>query len=150
MMDRLTERHYDGNGHYMKCSGRSECDGLCGNCDELEKIVDRLAAYERTGLEPADIQAVCAVAARVEEYKSKAGTFELPPVKIGDFAWVIRNYKGVPHAQVGKVTDMYFTREMKLNVAVKHIARGAWGEAVFATQEDAEKAIAERKRAGHV
>ena len=72
-MDRLTERHYDGNGHYMKCSERSKCNGLCGNCDELEKIVDRLAAYEDTGLDPADIQAVCAIAARVMEYERTAG-----------------------------------------------------------------------------
>ena len=80
-----------------------------------------------------------------KKFKDRARFLEMPPVKIGDFAWVIRNYKGVPHAQTGKVTDMYFTREMKLNVVVSHIARGAWGESVFATQADAEKAIAERK-----
>lgn len=80
-----------------------------------------------------------------EQFKDRARFLEMPPVKIGDFAWVIRNYKGVPHAQTGKVTDMYFTREMKLHIVVSHIARGAWGEAVFATQEEAEKAIAEKK-----
>ena len=45
-MDRLTELHYDRKGHYMKCSGFSSCDGHCGNCDELDKLVDRLAAIE--------------------------------------------------------------------------------------------------------
>lgn len=55
-MERLTEKHYDGNGHYMKCSGENpECDGLCGNCNELDKIVEKLAAYEDTGLEPGEV-----------------------------------------------------------------------------------------------
>ena len=37
-MERLTEKHYLGTDHYMKCSG---------NC-----LVERLAAYEDTGLTP--------------------------------------------------------------------------------------------------
>ena len=43
---RLTEKHYNGEGYYMKCSGLCHFDGHCGNCDELEKIVDRLGEYE--------------------------------------------------------------------------------------------------------
>ena len=84
-------------------------------------------------------------AEKCDHFKDRARFLEMPPVKIGDFAWVIRNYKGIPHAQTGKVTDMYFTREMELHVVVSHIARGAWGKTVFATQEEAEKAIAEKK-----
>ncbi len=30
----------------MRCSGSLECDGLCGNCDELEKVVNRLGEFE--------------------------------------------------------------------------------------------------------
>lgn len=53
-MERYTEKHYDGNGYYLVCSGN--CETLnCGNCDTLDKIVDRLAAYEDTGLEPEEI-----------------------------------------------------------------------------------------------
>ena len=54
-MERYTEKHYDGNGYYLICSGN--CETLnCGDCGILDKIVDRLAAYEDTGLEPEDIK----------------------------------------------------------------------------------------------
>ncbi len=53
-MERYTEKHYDGNGYYLICSGN--CKTLnCGDCGILDKIVDRLAAYEDTGLEPEEI-----------------------------------------------------------------------------------------------
>lgn len=54
-MERYTEKHYDGNGHYLICSGA--CETLnCGDCGILDKIVDRLAAYEDTGLTPEEVQ----------------------------------------------------------------------------------------------
>ena len=44
-MERYTEKHYDGNGYYLICSGN--CETLnCGDCGILDKIVDRLAAIE--------------------------------------------------------------------------------------------------------
>ena len=53
-MERYTEKHYDGNGYYLICSGN--CETLnCGDCGILDKTVDRLAAYEDTGLEPEEI-----------------------------------------------------------------------------------------------
>lgn len=48
-MERYTEKHYDGNGYYLLCSGNCETFN-CGDCGILDKIVDRLAAYEDTGL----------------------------------------------------------------------------------------------------
>ena len=54
-MKRYTEKHYDENGYYLICSGN--CETLnCGDCGILDKIVDRLAAYEDTGLEPEDLK----------------------------------------------------------------------------------------------
>ena len=44
-MERYTEKHYDGNGYYLICSGNCETFN-CGDCGILDKIVDRLAAYE--------------------------------------------------------------------------------------------------------
>lgn len=67
------------------------------------------------------------------------------PCKIGDEVWAIRNYNGVKHPQKGFVSDMLFTRDMKLHIVVKHIARGEWGKDVFATYEEAAEAIGERK-----
>ena len=54
-MERYTENHYDGNGYYLICSGNCEMIN-CGDCDILGEIVDRLAAYEDTGLEPEEIE----------------------------------------------------------------------------------------------
>ena len=63
------------------------------------------------------------------------------PCKIGDRVWAIRNWKGVPNASEGIVSEMFFNKDMELMIVVKHIARGKWGEKVFATQEDAEAHI---------
>lgn len=54
-MERYTEKHYDGNGYYLICSGNCETFN-CGDCGILDKIVDRLASYEDTGLEPEDFK----------------------------------------------------------------------------------------------
>lgn len=67
------------------------------------------------------------------------------PCKIGDEVWVIRSFKGIKRPQKGTVGEMLFTSEMKLMIVVSHVARGLWGEKIFATKEDAEKAIGERK-----
>lgn len=44
-MDRLTYYHVGEKGAYMICSGNCR-GGLCEECEEFEKIIDRLAAYE--------------------------------------------------------------------------------------------------------
>lgn len=67
------------------------------------------------------------------------------PCKIGDTVWAIRNYHGVKHPQQGVVTDMFFLNNMELQIVVKFVARGKWGETIFATKEDAEKAIGGNK-----
>lgn len=56
-MERLTEHHVNKSfGAYMVCS--ETCDNsICRvDCKEISKIVDRLAAYEDTGLEPEKIK----------------------------------------------------------------------------------------------
>ena len=56
-MERLTEKHFGNEGYYMKCSEFcANDDEMCGSCSEIDKIVDRLAAYEDTGLEPEDFK----------------------------------------------------------------------------------------------
>ena len=55
-MERLTEKHYGGNGYYMACS--EHCNKECFDCKEIDKIIDRLGTYEDTGLEPEEIYEV--------------------------------------------------------------------------------------------
>ena len=45
-MSRLTLPHYSGKGHYMKCSEQFGCSGECADCEELEKLGEKLADYE--------------------------------------------------------------------------------------------------------
>ena len=51
-MERLTEKHYLGTDHYMKCSGNCNVDMDCIDCPSFDRLVERLAAYEDTGLTP--------------------------------------------------------------------------------------------------
>lgn len=68
------------------------------------------------------------------------------PCKIGDRVYAIRSYKGHKHPQDGIVSDMLFTQDMRLQIVVRHIARGEWGKQIFATREEAVSAIeGERK-----
>lgn len=43
---RLTEKHYNGDGYYMKCSGTCSGAFLCDDCPEMGKLVDRLGELE--------------------------------------------------------------------------------------------------------
>lgn len=54
-MERLTEKHYLGTDHYMKCFGNCDVDMDCIDCPSFDRLVERLAAYEDTGLTPAEV-----------------------------------------------------------------------------------------------
>lgn len=103
-------------------------------CFEVEKVIKtKTHLYADLG----DIVRMLLAAPKVDAVQV--------PCKIGDFVWAIRNYQGTPHPQQGKVSEMYFTKDMKLQIVVSHICRGYWGETIFATYEEAEKAIREGK-----
>lgn len=63
------------------------------------------------------------------------------PCKMNDEAWAIRHYRGVVYAQKGFVNEMFFTKDMRLMIVVKNIARGEFGKTVFLTKEEAEQAL---------
>ena len=67
------------------------------------------------------------------------------PCKIGDAVWCVRSFHGHQHPQMGVVSEMLFTKEMKLQITVKYVGRGQWGEKIFPTYEEAEAAIKEKK-----
>lgn len=55
-MERLTESHFGADDHYMKCSEFcSNDDEMCAICPKHDEMINRLAAYEDTGLAPADV-----------------------------------------------------------------------------------------------
>lgn len=62
-MERLTELHYKkSDGYYIRCSEHCNNDICDCGCEKFEQIVDRLGAYEDTGLEPGEIEAVAGLA----------------------------------------------------------------------------------------
>lgn len=67
------------------------------------------------------------------------------PCNIGDTVWCIRNFHGHKHPQEGIVSEMNFTRDMKLQIVVKYVGCGHWGEKIFPTREEAEAAIKEKE-----
>lgn len=72
------------------------------------------------------------------------------PCKIGDTVWCIRNFHGHKHAQEGIVSEMLFTKAMKLQIVVKYVGRGHWGEKIFPTREAAESAINKKEKENEV
>lgn len=72
-------------------------------------------------------------------------TVELP-CKIGDVVWAIRDFMDHPRVLQGIVSEMLFTADMRLCIVVRFICRGEWGKVVFATEEEARQAIAERMK----
>lgn len=100
MMERLTEHHVDGKGAYMKCSEHCEED-RCGDCGNINHIIDRLAAYEDTGFTPEEIsQQRFFIAALKDPEKlarlrdivlaDEAGRLVVLPCKAGDIIYQMR------------------------------------------------------------
>lgn len=110
----------------------------------------KLAAYEDTGLEPEEIaQAMedCADTAAASQWTIKQlAEVGVPPCKIGDSIFCIRNFCGGKRAVPGVVSEMYYTGpEMVLTIVVRGCCRGEWGKIVFPTLEAAEAALKERQ-----
>lgn len=108
----------------------------------LQELEDGIHPDRVTGLNP---NALCARLRDVVNMVLDAPA--VPAIRIpcreGDLVWVIRNYQGVRHPQQGRVSELTITRDLRLMITVKHIARGEWGKAVFATYEEAAQAIKE-------
>lgn len=51
-MKRLTKKFEHSEKHSMKCAASPTCPMNCECCTELDRIVNRLGAYEDTGLTP--------------------------------------------------------------------------------------------------
>ena len=160
-MERLTEKHYLAEDHYMKCSEDCNVDMDCVDCPAFDKLIERLAAYEDTGLTPEEIKApftedtminLAAQALGVEPSRlrelaeaDKDGRCVVLPCKVGDTVWrIVRD--GEPHITRDEVRDMYFADDMTLCVELvggRVTFTEKFGKTVFLTREEAEKALQE-------
>ena len=104
-MERLTKRLEDGQAVFHECHGTcGTCDGA--NCYCIAPMVDRLAAYEDTGLEPEDLKkafnetAILKLAAQALSttpdhlrdilQEEQAGRLVVLPCKVGDTVWLLK------------------------------------------------------------
>ena len=158
-MERLTEKHYLAEDHYMKCSEDCNVDMDCVDCPAFDKLIERLAAYEDTGLTPEEIKApftedaminLAAQALGVEPSRlrelaevDKDGRCVVLPCKVGDTVWrIVRD--GEPHITRDEVRDMYFADDMTPCVELvgeRVTFTEKFGKTVFLSREEAEKAL---------
>lgn len=155
-MERLTEKHYLGTDHYMKCSGNCNVDMDCVDCPSFDRLVERLAAYEDTGLTPEEVSALikdwsdlcttigeCGGIDRLRELDEadKNGRVVVRPCKIGDVL-----YRASPSGVVvHRVANMVY-RELTSRWYIDTIpnlpyASEELGKTTFLTREEAEKAL---------
>lgn len=126
-------------------------------------FVDRLAAYEDTGLTPeevlpkdkadeialklmrlADLESLCSYD-RIRELAEadKDGRVVVLPCKVGDTVWrIVRD--GEPHITRDEVRDMYFADDMTPCVELvggRVTFTEKFGKTIFLSREEAEKAL---------
>ena len=160
-MERLTEKHYLAEDHYMKCSEDCNVDMDCVDCPAFDKLIERLAAYEDTGLTPEEIkdpftedaminlaaQALGVEPSRLRELAEvdKDGRVVVLPCKVGDTVWrIVRD--GEPHITRDEVRDMYFADDMTPCVELvggRVTFTEKFGKTVFLSREEAERALQE-------
>lgn len=150
-MERLTMRYGDSTEYYQKCA---ETCGECDGCWNLNEAVNRLGAYEDTGLTPE----VCANYKTFEdECISKGVTFSrivelmnadtegrlvVLPCKVGDGLWTFCSYP-VEQVYSFTVTDISTLngRTMLITSRCGVIDARDVGKTVFLTRKEAEKAL---------
>ena len=157
-MERLTEKHYLGTDHYMKCSGSCNVDMYCIDCPSFDRLVERLAAYEDTGLTPGEVKSMQeehfsglemaklhSALMELKKYQEadKDGRLVVLPCKAGDTVYrIVRDAD--PHIARDEVRNMYFADDMTLCVELvggRIILSEKFGKTVFLTREAAEAAL---------
>lgn len=135
-MERLTEKHYLAEDHYMKCSDTCHGDMDCIDCPAFDQLVERLAAYE-------DIAELCGGVDRLRELAEadKDGRLVVMPCKVGDKLYRVFAGEIFEH-RVG--TMKYFAIQGRWGIETYPFCpcvESSIGKTVFLTREEAEKAM---------
>lgn len=167
-MERLTEKHYLGADHYMKCSGNCNVDMDCIDCPSFDRLVERLAAYEDTGLTPEEVSALvkdwsdrctivgeCGGIDRLRELAEadKDGRMVVPPCKVGDRLYEVTGRKTISVYKVRAIRVELFGLFIEWDIvegfvwqSLAGINAGEIGKTVFLTREEAEEALEAMKK----
>ena len=151
-MERLTEKHYLGTDHYMTCSGNCNVDMDCIDCPSFDRLVERLAAYEDTGLYPESVEALKLsmmgkAISEITEFEGlpidrlrglaeadKDGRLVVLPCKPGDTVYMISWRLNGRHEIEERVFSLTYFDPAK------------YGKDYFLTREEAEKALEAMKK----
>lgn len=168
-MERLTEKHYLGTDHYMKCSGSCNVDMDCIDCPSFDCLVERLAAYEDTGLTPercaefarADAEGRYIVmrdaeqegVARLRELAEadKDGRLVVLPCKVGQRVFALldtdKHISECEVKQIGMGNKIGFIGLEPIGARGREygISLNGFGKNVFLTREEAENALGAMK-----
>ena len=165
-MERLTEKHYLCTDHYMKCSGNCSADMDCIDCPSFDRLVERLAAYEDTGLEPEQCEnAKTIIESAFSDDTSKAerirellkadrdGRLVVLPCKPGDRLYEVTGRKTISVYEVRAIRVELFGLFIEWDIveglvwqSLSGINAGEIGKTVFLTREEAEKALEAMKK----
>lgn len=161
-MKRLTEKHYNGKDYYMMCSGVLRCPNNCSECDELDKVVNSLGAYEDTGLTPEEIvdrlakakvagifeaEAAKALDKLMEYQKAEAeGRLVVLPCKVGDTVYQLTNKRhargvGIAPRIVSSICVWKDGSYALCHQGMTYCQRRDFGKTWFLTHEEAEAAL---------
>lgn len=161
-MERLTEKHYLAEDHYMKCSEDCNVDMDCVDCTAFDKLIERLAAYEDTGLTPEEIKApftedtainLAAQALGVEPDRlrelaeaDKDGRCVVLPCRVGDIVYGFHGEKTILPMVAKWIetnTDGWCIAVQYTPMAPRFYGFSDFGKTVFLTREEAERALQE-------
>lgn len=166
-MKRLTQKHYGASDYFMACSENCAESVDCTACPSFDSLVDRLGAYENTGLTPEGVEALklSTMGKAVAEIKEFDG---LPIERLKELAEADREGNAVVlPCRVGhRVYVPDFEAQTVANIRVQGIsitltgrvvlhfggypAASAWGDRCgidwFLTYEGAEAALRRAKK----
>lgn len=160
MMERLTRAHYKASdGHYLVCSEMCEREDCTEECGHFDEAIERLAAYEDTGLSPqACIEArEIEAGLSAEDYSihrmvelmraDKDGRLVvLPHCKLGDTVYWLHDKK-ITECRVYRIQENTKGVQIAIKSTVSHgvFSVDRFGKSIFLTREGAEKALEGRK-----
>ena len=167
-MERLTEKHYLGTDHYMKCSGNCDVDMDCIDCPSFDRLVERLAAYEDTELTPEEVSALikdwlrlcttireCGGIDRLRELAEadKAGRVVALPCNVGDRLYEVTGRKTISVYKVKAIRVELFGLFIEWDIvegfvwqSLSGVSAGEIGKTVCLIREEAEKALEAMKK----
>ena len=166
-MERLTEKHYLGTDHYIKCSENCHVDMDCIDCPSFDRLVERLAAYEDSGCAPeevlskdkadkialklmrlADLESLCSYD-RLRELAEadKDERVVVLPCKVGQRVFALldtdKHLSECEVKQIGLGNEIGFVGIEPIGARGREygVSIKGFGKTVFLTREEAEKAL---------